>query len=284
MLLKQNQHIRLHRLFFEGFSAMDLAEPLVSFDTGAQASEVQKFLLGKGFDLVGVREDGLVCGYARRDELTSGRCGDHLIPFHPQDDLLPESASLVDVVRSLAINRQCFITILDQPTAIITLDDLEKPPMRMFLFGIITISEMVMTDILRNKYCDNRWQALLSANRLEKARELQKLREMHGHQVDLVDCLQFGDKGWILSYDENFRQSMGYSSRREIREALKELENLRNNLAHTQAIIPTGWQRIINLCTRMERNFGAVLRLQPQPAGTPDSAGASPLCRDTKTL
>lgn len=263
MPFKQTQHTRLHRLFFEGFSAMDLAEPLLSFDAGTKAPEARQVLLTKGFDLAGIRMDGLVCGYARRDELTAGRCGDHCVPFHPEDDLLPETASLVDVVRSLAINRQCFITILGQPAAIITLDDLEKPPMRMFLFGIITISEMVMTDILRNKYSDNHWQALLSANRLDKARELQKIREMHGHQVDLIDCLQFGDKGWILSYDENFRQSMGYSSRREIREALKELEHLRNNLAHTQAIIPTGWQRIITLCTRMERNLGTMLRLQP---------------------
>ena len=34
--------------------------------------------------------------------------------------------------------------------------------------------------------------------------------------------------------------------------ALKELETLRNNLAHTQEIIPTGWRRIALFSQRLE--------------------------------
>ena len=255
MPFKTTQQARLHRLFFEGFTAMDLAEPLVSFDAGADALEVRRFLAARGFDLAGVRKDGLVCGYARCEELTSGRCGDHLLPFNPDDDMIPESANLVDVVRSLAINRRCFITVLDQPAAIITLDDLEKPPMRMFLFGLVTIGEMIMTDLLRARYADDSWQGFLSEPRLAKARELQKIREQRGHKVDLLDCLQYGDKGWILSYDQVVRESLGFASRREAREAIKEMELLRNNLAHTQAIIPSGWSRIVIACSKMEQRL-----------------------------
>ena len=61
------------------------------------------------------------------------------IRFTPDDDLVPDTANLIDVVKSLAINQQCFVTILDRVGAIITLTDLEKPPMRMFLFGMITM-------------------------------------------------------------------------------------------------------------------------------------------------
>ncbi len=252
---KTTQHARLRRLFFEGFTAMDIAEPLVSFDADTAALAVRQFLLEKDFGLVGVRSDGLVCGYALRKELTVGCCGDHLVPFCAESDLVPETASLVEVVRSLAINRQCFITVLDQPTAIITLDDLEKPAMRMFLFGLVTIGEMAMTDILRTRYTDGSWQELLSAARLAKAMELQEERERRGQKVDLIDCLQYGDKGWILSYDRTIREALGFTSRREVREAIKEMEALRNNLAHTQAIIPSGWQRIVIACSRMERNL-----------------------------
>jgi putative nucleotidyltransferase with HDIG domain len=60
---------------------------------------------------------------------------------------------------------------------------------------------------------------------------------------------------------------MGYQSRREMREALKELETLRNNLAHTQAIIPQGWQRIVVACSRMEQNqFNNLQTLVPATA------------------
>ena len=68
---KDTQSSRLHRIFLEGFSAMDVAEPLVSFDESAKATEVQQFMQDKGFDLVGVRHNGLVEGYVRRENLTS---------------------------------------------------------------------------------------------------------------------------------------------------------------------------------------------------------------------
>jgi hypothetical protein len=252
---RDTQSSRLRRLFLEGFSAMDVAEPLVSFDDYAKASDVQQFMQDKGFNLVGVRQNGLVEGYVRRKDLTSGTCGDHFHPFTPDDDLVPDTANLIDVVKSLAINQQCFVTILDRVGAIITLTDLEKPPMRMFLFGMITMIEMTMTEILRQRYADNSWQELLSDKRIALAKKLQEERNRRGQQVELLDCLQFGDKGWIITYDEELRKSLGHKSRNETRKAVKEFETLRNNLAHTQEIIPSGWQRIVIACSRWEDNL-----------------------------
>lgn len=71
---KDNQISRLRRVFLEGFSAMDLAEPLVSFDSDADAQGVQAFMVEKDFDLVGIRQEGLVIGYVRREDLVSGTC------------------------------------------------------------------------------------------------------------------------------------------------------------------------------------------------------------------
>lgn len=252
---KDTQSSRLRRLFLEGFSAMDIAEPLVSFDETARAEDVRRFMAAKRFDLVGVRRHGLVDGYVRLEELTSGTCGESLRPFTPDDDLVPDTASLIDVVKSLAINKQCFVTILDRVGAIITLSDLEKPPMRMFLFGMVTMIEMSMTEFLRQRYPNNSWQELLSDQRVAVARKLQEERNRRGQQVELLDCLQFGDKGWILTYDEDIRKSLGHKSRQESRTAVKEFETLRNNLAHTQEIIPSGWQRIIIACSRWEDNL-----------------------------
>lgn len=252
---RDTQSSRLRRLFLEGFSAMDVAEPLVSFDEGASAIEVRDFMQTKAFDLVGVRRDGLIEGFVRQGDLTVGTCGDHFRPFTPDDDLIPDTANLIDVVKSLAINQQCFVTILDRVGAIITLTDLEKPPMRMFLFGMITMIEMMMTEILRQNYPNDSWQEFLSEKRLALAIQLQEERNRRGQRVELVDCLQFGDKGWIITYDEKLRETLGHKSRKETRNAVKEFENLRNNLAHTQEIIPSGWQRIVIACSRWEDNL-----------------------------
>ena len=122
-------------------------------------------------------------------------------------------------------------------------------------FGMITITEMLMTEILRSHYADRSWQELLSEGRLGQARALQQERARRGQQVDLVDCLQFGDKGWILTYNEELRKNLGLNTRREARNRVKEIENLRNNLAHTQEIIPTGWPQIIITCSNWEKRL-----------------------------
>ena len=268
---KDTQSSRLRRLFLESFSAMDVAEPLVSYDDNARSEDVKAFMIEKNFDLVGIRKSGLVEGYVFRDELTDGLCGEHFQPFTPDDDLVPDTANLIEVVKSLAINKRCFVTILGRVGAVITLTDLEKPPMRMFMFGIITLAEMLMTEIIRNRYRDGSWQELLSAARLDKAKQLQQERARRGQNVDLVDCLQYGDKGWILSYDEDVRQALNNESRKEYRRAVKEIESLRNNLAHTQEIIPTGWERIVVACSRFERNLEVIaekMNQLMQPKGT----------------
>jgi hypothetical protein len=246
-------------MFFEGFTVMDVAEPLVSFDANADARKVRDFMVDRKFDLVGIRMEGLVRGYVRREELVSGVCGDVTHEFTPDDDLVTDTASLIEVVRSLSINRQCFVTSLNEVSAIVSLDDLEKPPMRMFLFGLITLSEMLLTAVIRHRYPDDSWQDRLSEKRLGKAKSLRAERKRRGQYLDLIDCLQYGDKGSILSYDEEVRQALGFESRTAAREAIKELESLRNNLAHVQEIIPTGWKRIVIACSRLDDNLTNLL-------------------------
>ncbi|MGD9947317.1 MAG: Swt1 family HEPN domain-containing protein [Desulfobulbus sp.] len=265
------QTSRLRRIFFESFSAMDIAQPLTSFDTEADADTTKAFMLETGLDIVGLRVQGHMAGYVYAQELAGGKCGDYLRNFTP-DDVVSNTANFVEVVKSLAINDLCFVTILDQVGAIITKIDLEKPPMRMFLFGVITLGEMMMTEIIRQRFSDGSWQNHLSPQRLEKAKVLQEERLRRGQKVDLIDCLQYGDKGWILSFQEDFRLALGLESRNAARKALNELESLRNNLAHTQEIIPTSWQRIVISCSRLERN----LEIIAQNLHNPGQNGAMP--------
>ena len=68
---------RLKRVFMEGFSVSDIAEPLVSFDVPASAAEVRAFMEQRGYEVIGVRKAGVVCGYVKREELCEGPCGDH---------------------------------------------------------------------------------------------------------------------------------------------------------------------------------------------------------------
>jgi hypothetical protein len=50
----------LRRLFARAITLRDIAEPLVSFDHGQPANEVRAFMERREYDVVGVREHGLV--------------------------------------------------------------------------------------------------------------------------------------------------------------------------------------------------------------------------------
>ena len=62
----------LRYIFEHSLVARDLAEPLASFDASQSSERVKAFLTKRDYDVVGVRRDGLVTGYAERSTLSSG--------------------------------------------------------------------------------------------------------------------------------------------------------------------------------------------------------------------
>jgi hypothetical protein len=250
---------------------MDVAEPLVSVDAERGAGEVRELLEARDFDLVGVRWGGLVRGFARREALTFGTCGQHLQAFGP-DDLVPDSAPLRDAILSLGSNRRCFVTVLGQASAIVTLDDLEKPAVRMFLFGMITLLEGQLTRTIRRRLGEEGWRELVAPARLAKAEALLAERQRRGQPGGLVDCLQLSDKGQLLLSSDLVKLGGGPEeglSKKQVKRQLSALETLRNNLAHTQLIIPDGWESIVEFSARID----LLLAREEWQAGS-DAAGA----------
>jgi hypothetical protein len=243
---------RLRRVFLEGFRALDVAEPLVSFDADRTSTAVRAAMLARGFDLAGVRVDGLVAGYVSREDLVGGGCGDHLRPFGP-DDVVRDDASLQEVIHSLGVNGRCFVTILDHAAAIVTMQDLEKPPVRMFLFGMITVLEMLIARHVEAAFPDDAWTVRVAPGRLSKARELLAERQRRGLACRLIDCLQFSDKGQLALRIGDVAQRLAPSmSGKEAKRALQELERLRNNLSHGQEMITPSWNRIVRFSSRLD--------------------------------
>ena len=71
----------LRRVFNDGFSANDIAEPLVSFDATRSATEILAIMEEAGYEVVGVREKGVVTGYLEKNDLTEGTCDMFTKPF-----------------------------------------------------------------------------------------------------------------------------------------------------------------------------------------------------------
>ena len=246
---------RLRRVFLENFSAADIAEPLASFDACTPAAEVLAVMRRRAYKVAGIRTDGVLCGYVRQEELTLGNCGETAHPFEDGDVVL-DSAGIPELVKRLNDRPRLFVNVLGQIGAIATRTDLQKPPVRMWLFGMITIIEMGLTRLIEAAYPEDSWRQCVSEGRLQKAQALLEERKRRNQDLGLLDCLQFSDRGQIVLRNEELRKRAGFVSRNRGEQTVKELEALRNNLAHSQDIISCDWDIIVRLIEHLDIFFG----------------------------
>jgi len=251
MPITRASQARLNRVFTEGFSVKDIAEPFASFDDTAPAPHVWAAMNERGWEVVGVRKDGLVAGYAKRHELGNGKCGDSLHAFDSAE-LVPDAARLPEVAAKLVELPRLFVTSFGQPSGIVTRADLQKPPVRMWLFGVIALIEMGLTRLIQDRFPDGGWQQYLLEGRLAKAESLMEERKRKHQELDLLDCLSLSDKGRIVLWNEDLQTKVGFATRTRGEETLKELETLRYNLAYPQDKIVCEWDAVVKLAAYLD--------------------------------
>jgi hypothetical protein len=237
----------IRRLFLETFTARDIAEPLASFDAGASSAEVRKFMESRDFDVVGIRHEGVVTGHVSRESLAGGPCGQYAVPV-TDAVVRDESTPLLNTLLELNLAPFLLITLLGNVGGIVTSADLQKPPVRMWLFGIVTLIEMRFAHLIERHCPDDAWMNYLSESRLQKAQALLSERHRRNQAVRLFDCLQFSDKATIIASHEDIRKSTVFASRRQAEQTARKVETLRNSLAHAQEIVDSDWEIIVRLC------------------------------------
>jgi hypothetical protein len=239
------------RLFAEIFTARDIAEGLLSFDADTPCKKVEQNLRHQRRDVASIRVSGSVQGYVRLSDLGAGDCADCLRHF-TVDQVVPGSATFSDVIHVLTRHDYCFVTMLNSVAGVIRRDDINKPMVRMWLFGIVTIVEMGLVQLIHERFPNDGWQQQLSVGRLQKARDIQAERQRRNIYCELIDCLQLSDKGQILIEDPASMQRLGFETKGAAKRVVKELESLRNHLAHAQDIVVHDWAQIARLSMRME--------------------------------
>jgi hypothetical protein len=226
---------RLSRTFSRSLSAVDVAEPLASLDENQPVALAADLMRVRNVNVLGVRRAGFVAGWVGAGDLADGTLGECAREFRPEE-LLDESASLDIVLGALSAAEQVFIEWRGEVAAVITRRDLQKPPLRMWLFGAITVLDANLTWAVGELYPDGSWQSQITPGRLEKAVALRAERQRRGSDCVLIDCLQVKDKADILVSDSASLMALGLQSRREADRLTRDIEKLRNHLAHAQEL------------------------------------------------
>ncbi len=235
--------------------AQAILEPLQCCPANAPATEMRELLGERGFDVAGVMQEagGSVIGFVIANELSQGTVQDHKKPLNAEH-LISDATPVADLLKVLREKERAFVLVGPEVKGIVTLADLNKPPIRIYLFGLVSLLEMHVRFWVRNAYPNDAWKERLADKRLEYANKIQTERKKRNQQIDLLDCVQFCDLSDLVVGKDELPGRLGFENKKQAAELLGKAEKLRDILAHSQhdLVEGTSWQELIGLVDQME--------------------------------
>ena len=245
----------LRKLFEDDITVRSIYEPIQACLAADPAIDIRRKMTELDFDVLGIKEDvaAPVGGYVIAAELNDGTCGEARHDFQIAD-LISDSTPLIDVLFLLRDKDRLFILAGNVVHGIVTRADLEKPHVRLLLFGLITLLEMHLTYLVRRFYPGDSCRDKLTPSRLTAAESLMKQRSERNEKLELIDCLQFGDKTQLLLKKAKLLTLFEFASSKKGQTIFREVQKIRDKLAHSQDIVvgPTR-SDIISLVEIMEK-------------------------------
>ena len=242
------------RMFNELFTAKDIADPLLSFDGDKTSLDVFKALSAYNQEVASVRIHGAVRGFLQHTDVGAENhdaCAERIRRF-TVDQVIDGEASMSDVIHILTRHTYCFVQILGDIVGVIDRSCVNKPIARMWLFGVITLVETRLLELIQQHFPDDSWRSEITETRLQKASEIQQERKRRGQHCTLIECLQLSDKMQIMLGHQPTFDAMNFRSRKSGKLVAKEIEQLRNHLAHAQDIASHNWAQIVRFTQRID--------------------------------
>ena len=243
----------LRKIFEECITLQYIAEELVSFDISCSSAEVKEEMEKRNFDIVGVSDGGRVIGYVEKNVLNERTLKKYYKRF-PKHLLIREDMPMLPGIH-LLIDNPYIITMgkKEEYYGIITRGDLQKAPIRMWLFGLISMLEMNFLYIIRTVYPDGSWIQFLSPGRLSKANDEFCIKQTQNMSLDLIDCLQWVDLISIICKSTALYQTLINCPKKDFEKLTHKIIKLRNDLAHSHDLNANDWPKLIILAQEIEK-------------------------------
>lgn len=245
----------IQSLFEQGLTLASIYEPLRCCCPEDEAVYVYAELERLDFDIAGVMDPDTkkIIGWLKRETLHDGRCAQYIQRFEPSQ-LASDSTPLLKSIPLLANQPWVFVISSQGISGIVTRADLQKPPIRTLLFGIVSLLEMHLTFWITKYYGDTEIENTVPSARLDKAKELLIKKRKRNEDIGILDCLQFCDKRDLIIKKTKFLKSLELGTKSQAESLLKYAENIRNNVAHSQAdlVFDSSWPNLARRLSELE--------------------------------
>lgn len=252
---KGTKFTALKRIFVDNVTAKTIYEPLLCCPASSMAEDAKNALKNREFDAAGVKvtEGAEVMGYVVTDELADGVVTEYLKKIEPER-LISDSTPIAEIFKALINKEFSFVLYGQHIVGIITKADINKPPVRIYLFGIISLFEMHLNSWINYFYPDNSWESEVPEKRIEDAYNTYDKRKGNNQDLSLLECLQLCDKRDLLAKSEDFKKDFDFS-KNKFDTFVKQVEKIRNELAHSQNSIISNinWPLFVKTVSRLEQ-------------------------------
>lgn len=225
----------LQDIFIDNITTKFICEPLACCGINDSANEVKYLMKERDFDILGVTNDNNAIGYVRRQDLKYDTIADYILPFDTTN-IISDSTPIAELLDLLSGQGYIFILTKNQVTGIVAKADINKPIVRIYLFGIISLFELHLNYWIIKYHGITDWKHLISEKRLEAANHIYKERKGQNLDLTMLECLQLCDKREILRQTDGFREIFNFS-KTKFKDFLEDVEKVRNEIAHSQSSI-----------------------------------------------
>lgn len=256
--------IDLQRIFTQDLTVLHIAERFEAINADSPASAALSLMHEHGFDVYGVEQDERIIGFIPTDAPAGGTCADACTAFQ-LEDIVSDTTPLLASIQLLHKKQRLYVLSSDSIDYIVTRADLQKAPVRMLLFSLVTLLEMQMLRLVHHYYPDGSWlEQLKSKKRVEAAMNLHAIRSAKNEDIDLADCLQFADKRDILLATQEWLASIHHiMGKGKAKQSFERLATLRDHVAHGQdLLLGRSWSELIELTSTAEKLLGEFERIQ----------------------
>lgn len=223
----------LQNIFIDNITTKLIYEPLACCKIYDSVFEVKKTLDNLDFDTLGVVDEyEKKIGYVIHHELHDGEISKYLKPFEPSI-LISDSTPICDLLDILTETEYVYVLDKNSIEGIVTRADINKPIVRIYLFGIISLFELHLNYWINKNHMESEWLKILPENRVITAHEIYEQRKGNNSQLTLLECIQLCDKKIILMKTKSFLEIFQYS-KAKFKDLLEDSESIRNELAHSQ--------------------------------------------------
>lgn len=225
----------LEEIFTNQINVLNIAVPITPLD---QNSAKELCLLNNYYVHLVIEQDS-------EDLQVYEKSTDSVRLLH-DSEVISESTPLLEVIDILYKKEQVFVKVKRNVTHLVTRSDLDTIPVRIWLYGMISLFEIELKEAIFN--LSIQWQNILSSNRINKAIELFELKKKNNEEIDVLGCIQMADIGTIIlkawnQFDQFFPSEL---TKKDIRYSFSKINQLRDVLAHGQKL-RMDWSEVYNL-------------------------------------